>query len=462
VRRLTVLLLCLTGAPPGGAAPLLAPSPGGAVFTGPTSAHVSSILHNPAATGLMSGAHILILGTAHLDALSIARDPIRLSDGEPGGDRSFAEVSDLAVTPGGFIGATYDAGTPYLTLGLGLLIPHAEWLPDYDEGVGYHALGGSFTSMSLTFSVSYRVSSIFYAGAGFDIMVSKLDLRFLRDRALDRCAAPPCDVEDPASAEEWRVETGWDAAPTQSFEPSFGFNFGALLKWKGWWIGAAVDFLFMQPVKKTATVTVTPPGAGALTGKARVTYELPFIGRLGVRRPIFGGWDLVVNGSWTRSSLQQNIDVRFVEPLAEDIPEWLVRHRGYQDVIAAEAGIEQPPATRLRLGVRGRFESSLLPPGKITAASIDGPKLELSGGAELRLSTRWALVGSYTLSFMLPQTNDPGAYSPRAAIDCAASGYDLTTDACLAVREGRAIPTAAGSYGRIGNSLSVGISYDAW
>jgi long-subunit fatty acid transport protein len=446
-----------------GAAPLLAPSPGGAVFTGPTSAHVSSILHNPAATGLMSGTHVLFVGGAQLDLLSISRAPIRLSDGEPlGAERTFGDASTLAISPGGFIGITTDAGTPYLTLGLGVLLPHSDWLPDLDESLGYQALTASFTSGSLTGSVSYRVSSIFYAGVGFDIIVSKMELEFLRDRALDRCSAPPCDVENPANAERWHVETGWDALPGQSFEPSFGFNFGGLLRWKGWWIGAAVNFLFLQPIRKTSDVAVTPPGGTTISGKARVSYELPFVGRLGVRRPVLGAWDLLINATWTRSSVQQVVDVRFFDQLAEGIPEWLVRHRGFSDVWGFEVGLEQPPARLVRLGGRARFETSLVPSGKVSAATVDGPKLELAGGAELRLSTRWAFVGSYTFSFMLPQDNDPGAYSPRAAIDCAASGYDLTTDACLAVREGRAIPTAAGSYGRIGNSLTIGFSYDAW
>jgi long-subunit fatty acid transport protein len=465
VRRLAVLVSCLgvLVGPVAAAGPLLAPSPGGSVFTGPTSAHVSSIFHNPAATGLMSGTHVLVLGTASVDALSISRDPIRLSDGEPlASERSFADVSATAISPGGFVGVTSDLGTDNLTLGLGVLMPHSEALPDLPDSVGYHALGGSFTSVSLTGSASYRVSSIFYAGVGFDVLFTKLELRFLRDRVLDGCAAAPCGVEDPANAERWKVETGWDALPGQSLEPAFTFNFGILAKWKGWWIAAAVDFLFFAAITKTADVSVTPPGEAALTGKARVTYDLPFVGRFGLRRPIFGAWDLLLHGTWTRSSVQQVIDVRFFEKLRDDVPEWLVRHRGFQDIVAVEVGVEQPAATRLRLGVRGRFESSLLPPGKITAATIDGPKLELSGGLELRLSTRWALTGSYTFSFMLPQTNDPGEYSPRAAIDCTASGYDLTTEACTAVREGRAIPTAAGRYGRLGNSLSLGISFDAW
>lgn len=465
MRRLTVLVSCLAGlvGPVAAAGPLLSPSPGGSVFTGPTSAHVSSIFHNPAATGLMSGTHILVLGTAGIDALSISRAPIRLSDGEPlGSERSFADASATAISPGGFVGITSDLGTPYLTLGLGVLMPHSESLPDFPESLGYHALGGSFSSVSVTLSGSYRVSSIFYAGFGFDILFTKLELRFLRDRALDGCAAAPCGVEDAGNAERWTVETGWDALPGKSLEPAFTFNFGALLKWKGWWIAAAVDFLFLASIKKTADASVTPPGEAALTGKARVTYDLPFVGRFGLRRPIFGSWNLLLHATWTRSSVQQAIDVRFFEKLRDDIPEWLVRHRGFQDVVAVEVGFEQPEATRFRLGGRARFESSLVPPGKVTAATIDGPKLELSAGAELRLSTRWALVGSYTFSFMLPQTNDPGEYSPRAAIDCTASGYDLTTPACTAVREGRAIPTAAGKYGRLGNSLSLGLSFDAW
>jgi hypothetical protein len=62
----------------------------------------------------------------------------------------------------------------------------------------------------------------------------------------------------------------------------------------------------------------------------------------------------------------------------------------------------------------------------------------------------------------MPRDVTASAFSPAARIDCAAAQYDITTAACAAARAGRAIPTAAGRYLRIGNALTLGLSYDLW
>lgn len=436
--------------------PLLGPRTGGSVFVGPTSAHVTSIFWNPAAAGLMAGFHFLISGAARLDYTSMSRSTIASADGEPSstGDRSFSPQSAALATPGGFVGLTYDLASNVLTVGLGVHMLDADRPPDLDGG-GYHAAGGSFYGAALTGAVSYRVSRSFYAGIGASLIFPRLDLTFLRDSGLESCTATPCDVEDPANAERWDIKT--------DYGPSVGFNGGTLLRLGDWWVGLAIDFLFLGTIHRDAEVTIERPGGVVLENvPGRVIYELPVMAHLGARRPLFGDWELIANLTYVRTSQQKSYDVRVVGGPTLGVPEWLVRHRGLRDTLAIEAGIEQPPASRLRLGTRARIETSAVPASQVAIDRVDGLKLEVAGGLEVRLSEHVALSANASLFALVPVDAEPSDYSPSAFIQCDAQNHDLNVPACAAVREGRGIPTAAGSYWRAGSELTVGLSYDVW
>ena len=446
-----------------GASPLIAPPAGGPVFVGPTSAHVTSILYNPAAAGLMQGTHILFSGTERIERDAIERATISTADGEPapGGDRSFAPVGATGGTPAGFIGVTSDLSSENVTLGLALSTPFAQRLPNYDPSLGYHALSGSLYGLALSGAASYRISRTLYIGAGFSLIFPKLDVAFYRDRNLDGCAAPPCNIEDPAARQRWTVQSHWQAVPGLSFEPSTGVNLGGLYRIGDWWIGLGIDFLFLGHVGKMADLSIEDEGGASVRTRARVSYALPQLVHLGVRRPALGTFELLVNLTYARTSSHEEVDLRLVDA-PEGLPEWVVRHRGFDDTLAVEVGLEQPPATPVRLGARVRFETSTVPGDRVSVAQLDAPELGLAAGAELRLSTRMALIAGLAASIMLPVDADPSVFSPRAALDCAAASFDLGVAACETARHGRATPTAAGSYGRLGGLLSLGFTYDWW
>jgi hypothetical protein len=461
--RWALLVAALVAPSPVAATPLVAPRAGGSVFTGPTSAHVSSIFWNPAAAGLMQGFHLLVAGAARLELTRVSRLAISSADGEPqaAGDRTFPTEEDFVATPGGFIGLTSDLSSDALTVGAAVHMVHSERFPALPSGA-YQVEGGGHFGPSLSFTVSYRISGAFYAGVGVSILFPKLDLTFLRDTRLEACTATPCGVEDAGTAERWHVETGYDAAFGGAFDPSVGFNGGTLLRFGEWWVGLAIDFLFLGEVRKEADLVITQPGGQIVNARGRVTYDLPLLAHLGIRRPAFGELELVVNASYTRLSSHDAFDVRVVPDPLLVLPEWIVRHRGMRDAFAVEAGLEQPPATRVRLGGRARVETSAVPSSKVAPQQVDALTLELAGGLELRLSARWALLATASAALLFPVEADPSAFTPSARIDCAASGFDLDTPACAAAREGRAVPTAAGSYFRAGAELTFGFTYDAW
>jgi long-subunit fatty acid transport protein len=439
------------------ASPLLAPAPGGPVFVGPTSAHVTSILYNPAAAGLMQGHHLLVSGTGRLERDSIERSTISSADGEPaaGGDRAFPATVATGFTPAGFVGFTSDLSSENVTFGLAISTPFAQRLPSYDESLGYHALSGSLYAPAFSGAMSYRVSRTLYVGAGFTILFPKLDVAFFRDGNLDGCAAPPCNIEDPAARQRWNVQSSFAVVPAIG-----GINFGGLYRIGDWWLGAGVDFLFLGHERKVAEVTIEDPG-GTIRARGRVSYALPQLLHLGVRRPAFGGFELLVNATYARTSSHETVDLRLVDA-PDGIPGWVVRHRGFDDTLAVEVGLEQPPASQLRVGIRLRAETSAVAANEVSVAQIDAPEAGVAAGAEVRLSSSMALVAAASVSLMLPVDADPSRFSPRAAIDCAAADFDLAAPACETARRGLATPTAAGSYGRVSGQLSLGFTYDWW
>jgi long-subunit fatty acid transport protein len=442
---------------------------GGTVFVGPTSPHASAVFWNPAAAGLLKGTHLYLGSVSRLDYTSEQRDPISGADGapNPAGDVSYPAGKELGFSPAGFAGIVTDAGTDRFTFGLALYTPFAERIPGGNASGAYHTQGGFLYGTELSLAVTFRFSSTFYAGFAGTLLFSETKLSFLRDRALDGCAAAPCNLERPENADRFEVSTHADF-PFFRFRTQAGYKLGILFRLAGWWFGASVSALSLLPtssadVVRTGSVEVTPAGSNnTLQGESTVAYRLPNIVNFGARNRIFPDWDLLLQGRWITYSSTDFIDLGLfgTSLRGAGIPERIVRYRGYRDTVAVEAGLENPPERAPRLGARVRFESSALPSDNVTPGNIDGPNLTFAGGAELRLTTHWALVLGLATTLALPIDVHPSAFSPPGQIACAASGYDL--DTCSPVSNGRGISSTAGSYTRLRGDITVGLSYDVW
>jgi long-subunit fatty acid transport protein len=463
VRRTLALAVLIAGRA-AVAHPFFVDSLGGTVFVGPTSAHPTAIFWNPAAVGLLKGTHFFVGGTARLDFTSTERATISTADGAPtpGGDKSFPSSSAVGFSPGGFLGVVTDAGTDRFNFGLALYTPFAERLPAGEGAGAYHEDGGWLYTTDLSLSVTFRFSSSVYAGAAFTFVFPQTQMSFLRDRALDGCAAAPCGLESPANAERYSVATDLLSGVNA------GFQLGLLARVADWWFGASVAALTLLPtstadVIRTGSAQVTPAGeTQPLPGESSISFRLPTLVHFGARHRLFPDWDLLVQGRWITYSSTDFFDVRLFGTQLRDagIPERILRYRGYRDAVAVEAGLENPPEASPRFGVRLRVETSALPTDRVAPGLIDAPSLTLGGGAELRLGPRWALVVGLAASLELPVHVDPSAYSPVAQIACTASGYDL--DTCDPVSNGRGISSAAGTYLRLRGDITFGLSYDVW
>lgn len=168
------------------ATPYIDPWNGGMVFVGPTSAHVSAIYWNPAAIGVMRGAHVWVSSHAAVSHVGIDRASIDPATGEPGSGESFPETSAMVIRPGGFLGATYDFGQNKIAAGIALHLPYRDEQPSKpDDQLRYHTRGGYLRSYMASFAVSYRVRGDLLVGGGASLLFTRGLWRFAVDRNLE-------------------------------------------------------------------------------------------------------------------------------------------------------------------------------------------------------------------------------------------------------------------------------------
>ena len=453
------------------ATPFLVPHLGGPVFVGPVDAHVTSLYWNPAAIGLLQGSHFFLSGTGRLDLTGADRATISTADGEPsaGGDRSFPSATLAPVTIDNFAGYITDLSSSAVTIGIALYSPYAENIASNDS-LAYHSAGGLFYAETAAIGLAYRVEPWLIIGVTGNLIFSSYHLQFARDAVLDSCAAAPCSVpgrapgvENAANAERYDL-----SASIVQF-PSIDASFGFILRLGDWTFGmAAANFLnalARSSVSLLGDASVTPAGqTAAVTGHTTISFKLPATVDLGAKRRLFADWDLILGARWTHLSTQDKLDLRVYgrDLTNAGIADWIERYRGLDDVWWAEVGLEEPPATAVRWGARVRFTTGGVPANAVAIDQIDGPGVDLSGGLELRFGERFGVTVGYTLALMLPRDVTTSAFSPSAAIACNAAQHDIDTPGCAAIRDGRAIPTAAGSYWRVSNQLTLGLGIDLW
>lgn len=491
--------LVLAGLAPSRAAasPLDDPTLGGAVFTGPVHPHATAVYLNPGALGLASrGTHLYMDGSLRLDRYDLTRHHLV----DPSGAAGAASRGTLStLSPGGTlawtnIGRTVSLGAALSMVTLEKFIDERD-LDGADPGVaqGYHSLGGSHRQyvMRHPFSVpvpvpmptlagSYRWSERILFGIGISLRFSSLDLAFLRDTALEHgsdpdrgtasdCNGSPCGIENPAAAERYRVQVD---TPSLLAANNLVLNVGVMYQLaQDWWLGLHYQSPpgFLDSLTATGAAEIEPAPRDVPAGQtatvrelpADIIYELPQTVTVGIRGPAFGSFDVFATGQWQELSSHQRLDIRLLRAYDDqDIPEWYPRYRGFQDTITLEAGLEQREGGLGRVGGRIRLETATTAANAVTPMQVTGTGITAALGGEIRLGESLFVSGSYGLTLFpaLDVSVDQSLFDPRDRIECVDSRYRLG-EACEAAAEGRAIPTAAGSYGRIRHAFRLAIRY---
>jgi long-subunit fatty acid transport protein len=458
------------------ATPLLAPRMGGPELTGAALGTPTSVYDNPAAIGLRPGTHLLLAGDLRASSLTIARDPI---DGGPGGaPLAFESVHDTSWTPGLFAGVTSDLGSPTVTVGLAVYSPIAE-LGRLSGGDGsdptaparFHRVALRAFDLRATLAAAFRVSSRLYFGIGFTVAQSTLRLSFARDTALDGgtagvngpCptsdgATTPCGFENPAAAEQLDLDTS---------AQSLGFSAGVAVRITPR-VTLGVAFVSRPlgfgrsdiPGRGGATLRRSPRDGGTtLEGTAEVRYGLPDMVTVGtVWRPT-PLWELVGNLRWHRLGTQQSFDIRLIgRALQGQVPERLVRYRGFSDVLSAELAARRPLGPRWTLTGSALFSTPAVDVQTVNAAAVDAPHVNLMLSSSVRVSRSWSALFGYEAGLYLPRTARPSTFDPNDQLRCVDSLFDLGT--CRPVNAGKGLPSAAGRYSLLEHNALLALRYD--
>lgn len=440
------------------AAPLLDPHLGGTVLTGPTAAHPSATFWNPAALVKLRGHHLFVQTGGRLDRTTVDRTSFDPDTGEAPGSTDVPEVTTNGWSPGGYLALISDLNSERYRVAASLYAPFTERLGDGGDALAAHARGGLLAAQYLTFSAAIRGNDKISGGAGLSFVWTQFQLRWRRDLGLEACAAPPCTVEDPTLGQELDVDSGFEWRPT-----ALSFNGGVLLTpWQGVQLG--ITFVSFPTTLGQTRLShggdvVARDASGTVEGSSQTTFRLPMMVLVGLRLALRERTDLVAGFRWIDLSTHDRIEVRLwgTEVSAAGVPEWITRYRGLEDVVSVDAGVEHTLAARVRLGGALRFETSGVQPGRVAAHQVDANKLEVAGGAELAISPSLALTLGYAFTLLLPVDTGTSAYTPSSLAACDAADHDL--DVCTPVREGRAVPTAAGHYERMTHQLTVGLDY---
>lgn len=456
------------------ASPRTDPTTGRAVFTGAAMVHPTSIVVNPATLGIDAAVNVYtayLAATAVVDHEQVDRDN---RSGEIAGDTSLSEVRG---TQGGELSINWSP-TDRISVGVAVRSAPAE---TFSRGAGsahYHNRGGQQRDYSATIAGALRVSSIFYVGAALSLSVADLHLRFSRDTALDHpgpepldCDGAPCGIGNPMAAEQYDVRV----SPSSMFSnQNLALSLGVALKlgaetYAGLTYHTPPGFAVQTSLVGDATVIQASRVGGTalertVTGKAAVDVSYPASVEAGFRTPVARDLILVAGLRWEDTSRLSGYDVRphggaFVQ---RGIPQWIRKARGLSDGFAGWGGVEQVDRGEgWRWGARLGYELASIDDDRVSLSGNSTRSATLDLGAQWRLaSAPWSLQLSYGLAYFLPVSVTDSAFSAQLTVDCVASGYNYSSEACTAVRNGYGIESGDGDYARFQHALRLGARYD--
>ena len=135
---------------------------------------------------------------------------------------------------------------------------------------------------------------------------------------------------------------------------------------------------------------------------ADATYRLPDVVIAGTTWHARPGLEVSLTARWLWLHLHDRIDIRLVSPVldASGLPDHIVLHRGFHDVLDARARVAYWWHERLRIGGELRVETSAVDAADVNAAAVDGLKVEPVILAQLHLGRRFWLSAGYGLTIM--------------------------------------------------------------
>jgi hypothetical protein len=463
------------------ASPRTDPTTGRAVFTGATTWHATSLGLNPAALGLGEFEEFYVAITGVLEQLHIDLAPYQNGSlSSPG-----ARVRDVELSPGAMLAFIYHLAGDRGTLGFEARTNPAESFPSNQPALRYHTRGGEERDYLVSVGASIKVTNELYFGASLSDQNTFLRLNYARDTALesgisqggvgrgiggDCGAGGPCSLADPRATELYDVDVRSSVLSTSNLRVNVG---GVVQLARNMWLGVAYHTPpgFSVQTELAGHVNVTraprdltaPDVAPVLHGQSVVEIQFPASVDAELRARLTSDLDLHVAGRWEDLSRLSAYDVRaYGTTLPRNgIPEWTERPRGMHDSFAFWGGVEKAETGDAWLwGARIGLETSSISAARTSPLTIAPTSFTLDLGAQWKISNVVFAQLSYGLQWFPAVNAKDSAFDPADRIACIDSSYDYSTPACKAVREGYAIPSAAGDYARLEHAVRIGLRYD--
>jgi long-subunit fatty acid transport protein len=466
-----VVLAISTGAH---AWPSVAPRPIPNAIAGPADAHPTALFYNPAGLGALRGVHLWWDAGASVTLGSIRRDA---GEGLQAGQST--PITAPSVT--GFLGATWDFFSNRFTMGIAIFSPSND-LTQYpsNAAVRYQSIWNRSATLTETLGAGLRISSRFFVGAGLTFTESWVDYRFARDLApvagspgIDRpsllCGGNPCGLENPFATQDVRVRGfGWGA----------GLTAGVLVRpVDRVWLGLSYFSRPFAPYHgdsyddgasvRGAPGSADPGCGGPCVGRSFADTVVPDIVQFAARIEATPRLEIEVTTRWIHYGYRSQLDLFLqggsldrlaaADPQAA-VPSQLRFDRGRQDAWAVGAAFRIRLGEKLRVQPSVVYESNAADYAHISAANLDGHKLDLALTLEWRPREHFTLgahVGG--TAYLVGHAGD--AYDPRAEATCVDAHFDL--GACDKYISGAAGPAAAGRYsmGAVHAGFALGMDY---
>jgi long-subunit fatty acid transport protein len=454
------------------ATPLDDPHVGDAGFSGPTMGDLTAVYWNPAALGLLRGPEFVVSGSLQSTNVSVARSPIDPLTGI--GIQTFPKVRGIGKSqpihwppgPGGFLGVGVGLDRRF-SIALAYYTPYSSRLTmqsaaDGQDPTRYHLRRVAMDHTATTTGLAIHVSDSLHLGVAAGLLFPDISFAFDEDLAMRTqdadCGGVVCGAENPEATA--RLHLGSRGLQT----PSYFISGGILFRRERFSLGISYT---SRPLGTNGDVTVAldysnvlwPTGMTTLPQPVcpkygscyvgQLMYRLPDIANVGVTWKMNPHWAVTGIIRFIHSNDHQQIALRIISPSTQTTTQGVLStvplFRGFNNAWDLRARLVYE-RSRVRIGGTVRVETSAVPKAQVTAAAVDGMKLESMLATEVTLWRRLSVTASYAFMYMLPVETGNSAFHPSSASMCAGAQGDLDTPACQERRQGLARPSAAGRY----------------
>jgi hypothetical protein len=448
-------------------------------FSGPTSGDLTSVYWNPAGLGLLRGPQVMLGGSWQSTNVSVDRMPIDSATGSNPGSTNFPRATGSGtlhpfrwpIGPSSFFAVGAGIGRRF-GIALALYSPFSSALDMKPAADGaapstrYHLVSTRFDHIAVATGLAIHASESIQIGVAPGLLFPSAHLVFDEDTGLGGSR-----IENPD------LTARYDLASSGLQLPLYFLSLGAHYRRGRFSLGVAYTSAPLGTGGLVAlsmdNTRITPPGGtdedlcvapvnrDCLAGQLR--YRLPSIYSVGATWQATPYWSATGIVRWIRNGAHDNVTVLVSGPasqpaLGTTIPDHVVLYRGFRDSfdLRGRAVYEDK---HFRMSGTLRLETSAVPASHVSAAAIDGLKIEPSVAAEMRVWRQIRLSVGYAFTYMFPVDTGASVFDPRAVPACAAAGGELSDPACRARASGQARPSAAGTYHMWRQALSVYTSF---